>query len=90
MYSIKELSQEYADHQVEREYPDLSPNLKRSSRMSLNIFDGTDLELAFETGALKVINGIEEIMRVGCDDLGFENLLKEVIKGLKGETHDRI
>ena len=88
MSTIKELSEEYADHQVDRKYPDLRPNLKRSSRVYLDIFDIIDLELAFEAGALKIINSIEEIMRVGCDDVGFESLLKTCIKELKEETHD--
>ena len=49
--NLTEAYQRYADHQIERAYPDLSPNLPRKSRMTLNVFDGTELELAFEAGA---------------------------------------
>lgn len=49
--SLEEAYQKYADHQIERIYPGLSPNLPRPSRMTLKIFDGTDIELAFERGS---------------------------------------
>ena len=47
---LEKACREYADQQVERIYPYLSPNLPRTSRMTLKIFDGTDIELAFERG----------------------------------------
>jgi hypothetical protein len=48
---LKKAYEKYVDHQIERIYPDLSPNLPRQSRMTLKVFDGTDIELAFEAGA---------------------------------------
>ena len=86
--SLEEAYRKYADHQVERIYPNLSPSLPRESRMALNVFNGADLEMAFEGGSIwkeqkvkdNIIRLLDEAYEHGRYDMK-QQMAKDVTEG---------
>jgi hypothetical protein len=67
MSKIDEMSAKYADERLSLLWPDISDSsYSRHTKMTLNLFDGYELESAYEEGAKAVLEEIEKAMKE-CD-----------------------
>lgn len=89
MSKIEEMSAKYADERLSLLRPDISDSsYSRHTKMTLNLFDGYELESAYEKGANAVLEEIEKyISELPCKSDGEllnQKMLWQSVKQLKG------